>query len=128
MIFAQTIRQPVAYGFVEKDGREATAASDANSIGNTWIARGILMGRDHLPSLKPITDQLRVDNSLVGDQSEAFIVGGGKAAQPQTPSDAKDEGESNVPENHASDRCATSAVFPWMRAYGCLGRKASDEK
>ena len=84
------------------------------------------MGRADLPNLNSVTDQLRVDNNAVGNQSEAFIVGGGPAAKPASALNA--DVKSSAPDNHTGGPRTATDVFPWMRAYGCLGRKTSEEK
>ena len=75
------------------------------------------MGSANLPKLQFITDQLRVDNNAVGQKSETLITSGKPSAKLPDVSDSESKTASS----------ATDA-FPYMRAYGCLGRKSSEEK
>ena len=86
------------------------------------------MAHANLPNLNHITDHLRVDNNAVGNQSEAFLIGGAAEVTPASTSGSNGDADSNVPNYHTNERPAAADVFPWMRAYGCLGRKTSDEK
>jgi hypothetical protein len=79
------------------------------------------MASTNLPNLRVITDQLRVDNNAVGEQSEAFLVGSASAPDVQDPSSG--------PDDTPADADGTKPdVFPFMRAYGCLGRKSDQNK
>ena len=82
------------------------------------------MAHANLPNLNSVTDQLRVDNNVVGHQSETFIVVAGPSAKPPVASDSASKTESSEPDDHP----APTDAFPWMRAYGCLGRKTGEEK
>ena len=82
------------------------------------------MGRANLPNLNFITDRLRVDNDAVGHKSDALIARGGPSAKPPVASESISKTESSEPDDHP----APTDAFPWMRAYGCLGRKTGDQK
>jgi hypothetical protein len=86
------------------------------------------MARANLPNLNHITDHLRADNNAVGNQSEAFLIGGAAETKPANTSDSDNNADSKVPNNHTNERPAPADVFPWMRAYGCLGSKTTEEK
>jgi len=79
------------------------------------------MASANLPNLRIITDHLRVDNNAVGEQSEAFLVGSASAPDGQD--------SSSGPDDPPADAAGTQPeVFPFMRAYGCLGRKSDQKK
>ena len=82
------------------------------------------MHRAHLPNLNAVTDQLRVDNATVAAQSESFLLSGDATPQtpiPQTPS-------SPSPDSPTTPDHSKPDVFPFMRAYGCLGPKPDQSK
>jgi hypothetical protein len=78
------------------------------------------MGHTNLPNLGKITDQLRVDNNVVVGRSEGFLVGSNPAPAP--------EAVPTQPEIPTSPKRAQTDAFPFMRAYGCLGRKHDEQK
>lgn len=78
------------------------------------------MASADLPNLGAVTDQLRVDNAAVGAQSETFLVGNSPAPAPAD--------SSSTPDPEAGPSTAKSDVFPFMRAYGCLGRKKDGQQ
>ena len=79
------------------------------------------MTSSNLPNLRTTSDQLRADNDAVGAQSDKFLVGSNPAP--------KAEDTADRPEDASADSSVAKAdVFPFMRAYGCLGRKSDPQK